>query len=342
MLLRSLRDGGKLYYEGVDADFVSELALDIDEDVENVKMTVAFLMSKEILVQSNADEYALLTAGEMTGSEGYSAERMRRLRGNQPNALPKPRQRAKTNAERQRSFRAKQSCEDRHIPLIEDYINLKRYNGNYYIVLQRDRYQCAICHSTDNLCVHHIDGYFEDKPENSEANKMIVLCRSCHMQVHRSGLEISQDLLDAIGYDDDSNVTSDALVTTSDSLVTRGDEEIDKEKETEKRDRDRGKRKRFIPPTVEEIKTYCNEIGYDLDVQFFYDYYQTANWKRSDGKPVLNWKQTIQSWKKRDSIKQTASQSKPWHTQALDYAQREYKTEDYGDDFFIDLDKYGG
>jgi hypothetical protein len=26
---------------------------------------------------------------------------------------------------------------------------------------------------------------------------------------------------------------------------------------------------------------------------------------------------------------------------ALDYAQREYKAEDYGDNFFIDLDKYG-
>lgn len=80
MLLRSLKDDGKLFYDGVDTDFVSELALDIDEDVENVKMTVAFLMSKGILVQSDTDEYALLTAGEMTGSEGFSAERMRRLR----------------------------------------------------------------------------------------------------------------------------------------------------------------------------------------------------------------------------------------------------------------------
>lgn len=87
MLLRSLKDDGKLYYEGVDTDFVSELALDIDEDVENVKITVAFLMSKGILVQSDADEYALLTAGEMTGSEGYSAERVRRFRNKQQLAL---------------------------------------------------------------------------------------------------------------------------------------------------------------------------------------------------------------------------------------------------------------
>lgn len=80
MLLRSLKDDGKLYYEGVDTDFVSELALDIDEDVENVKITVTFLMSKGILVQCSEDEYSLLTAKDMTGSEGWSTERMRRLR----------------------------------------------------------------------------------------------------------------------------------------------------------------------------------------------------------------------------------------------------------------------
>lgn len=81
MLLRSLKDNGKLYYEGVESDFVSELALDIDEDVENVKMTVAFLLAKGILIQSNESEYDLITANEMTGSECFSAERMRRLRG---------------------------------------------------------------------------------------------------------------------------------------------------------------------------------------------------------------------------------------------------------------------
>ena len=80
MLLRSLKDNGRLYYEGIEQDFVSELALDIDEDEENVKLTVAFLMSKGILVQSQSDEYEITTAEVMTGSEGYSAERMRRLR----------------------------------------------------------------------------------------------------------------------------------------------------------------------------------------------------------------------------------------------------------------------
>ena len=86
MLLRSLEDGGRLYYEGIEDDFVSELALDLDEDVENVKMTVAFLTAKNILVQGGDDEYELLTAGEMTGSETESTRRSRKSRAK--NAQP--------------------------------------------------------------------------------------------------------------------------------------------------------------------------------------------------------------------------------------------------------------
>lgn len=80
MLLRSMEDGGKLYYEGYESDFASELALDIDEDVENVKMTVAFLIANGILHENTVSEYEITTAKEMVGSEGGSARRMRKMR----------------------------------------------------------------------------------------------------------------------------------------------------------------------------------------------------------------------------------------------------------------------
>lgn len=80
MLLRSMEDGGKLYYEGYESDFASELALDIDEDVENVKMTVTFLIANGILHENTASEFEITTAREMVGSEGGSARRMRKMR----------------------------------------------------------------------------------------------------------------------------------------------------------------------------------------------------------------------------------------------------------------------
>lgn len=80
MLLKSLQTDGKMYYEGVSSDFVEEIALDIDEDYENVSITVQFLKSKGLLVDSGVDEVELVSVQKMVGSETSDAERQRRKR----------------------------------------------------------------------------------------------------------------------------------------------------------------------------------------------------------------------------------------------------------------------
>lgn len=80
MLLRSLSNNGVLFFDGVENDFVSELALDIDEDEENVAVTVQFLMKQGILEEIKEDEYLLKTCADMVGSEAANAARMRRHR----------------------------------------------------------------------------------------------------------------------------------------------------------------------------------------------------------------------------------------------------------------------
>ncbi len=80
MLLLSLEDGGRIYFDGVEDTFVKELALEIDENEDNVSVTVAFLMAQGLLEEVNESEYNLPGCEEMTGCESASAERMRRLR----------------------------------------------------------------------------------------------------------------------------------------------------------------------------------------------------------------------------------------------------------------------
>lgn len=82
MQLLSLKNEGKLFFEGVEDDFASELALDLDEDVENVKVTVAFLMKNGLLELNDADEYLLTDVPDTIGSETAGAERVRRFRSN--------------------------------------------------------------------------------------------------------------------------------------------------------------------------------------------------------------------------------------------------------------------
>ena len=238
MLLVSLKQEGKIYFEGVENAFYEELALDLDEDPENVKVTVEFLLSQGLMELVNESEYNLPEARNLTGSGSDSAERVRRFRDNHKDTENVVQIEAKTNAERQKAYRAKKESETkRHIPLIEDYTNRKRYGGNYYIVIKRDGYKCALCGSTDNLCVHHIDGYSEQKPENNSVSKMITLCRECHSNVHANNIEIPYEKLEKIGYFNPQGVTCNVTCNDDVTVTLRNgnaEKEIEKEIEIEK------------------------------------------------------------------------------------------------------------
>lgn len=87
MLLKSITNEGRLYFEGVEDNFIEELALDIDEEVDNVKVTVLFLQKQGLLLTCDDVEYTLPQAVENVGSEGVSAERMRRMRQSEKQKL---------------------------------------------------------------------------------------------------------------------------------------------------------------------------------------------------------------------------------------------------------------
>ena len=80
MMLLSLKDEGKLYFEGVEDNFASEIALALDEDAENVKLTLAFLQRHGLIEIGDDDEYQLTEVPSIIGSETASAMRVREHR----------------------------------------------------------------------------------------------------------------------------------------------------------------------------------------------------------------------------------------------------------------------
>ncbi len=80
MMLMSLKDEGKILYEGVGSNLAEEIALEIDEDVENVQITINYLMSKNLLVTSSEYEGFLSDVPNLIGSESDSARRVRKHR----------------------------------------------------------------------------------------------------------------------------------------------------------------------------------------------------------------------------------------------------------------------
>lgn len=79
--LLSLKDEGLLFYEGIEPTFYEEMALALDEDAENVKVTLIFLENMGLLSQNNEHEYILTDVPYLIGGESESAERVRRFRG---------------------------------------------------------------------------------------------------------------------------------------------------------------------------------------------------------------------------------------------------------------------
>ena len=82
ILLLSLENDGKVYFDGVATSFAEEIALEIDEDAENVGVCMKFLEQKGLLVYESEDEMDLTALPEMIGSESESARRMRKHRQN--------------------------------------------------------------------------------------------------------------------------------------------------------------------------------------------------------------------------------------------------------------------
>ena len=86
LLLLSLKDSGKLYYDGVETDFIKELALTIDEKEDDVMVTVNYLMAQNLMeVVLENDEYFLTEIPNLIGSETASTRRSRKSRAYREN-----------------------------------------------------------------------------------------------------------------------------------------------------------------------------------------------------------------------------------------------------------------
>lgn len=80
MMLKSVNNDGVLEYEGIEGTFAEELALDLDEDADNVQVTINYLMQTGLLEDVGNGEYSLSEVKNLVGSESASTQRVREYR----------------------------------------------------------------------------------------------------------------------------------------------------------------------------------------------------------------------------------------------------------------------
>lgn len=71
----------------------------------------------------------------------------------------------------------------------------------------------------------------------------------------------------------------------------------------------------FVPPTVEEVREYVKEKGYNIDADYFWSYYNASDWIDKNNEPVLNWKLKLVTWAKKEEEKPKKRQ----YTTAAEY-----------------------
>lgn len=80
MMLLSIDKGGYIYYQGVYDSIEEELAEEFGEEVELISETLEYLKDNNMIDLNDNSDCFLPEAAQCTGSESYSAERMRKLR----------------------------------------------------------------------------------------------------------------------------------------------------------------------------------------------------------------------------------------------------------------------
>ena len=80
MQLKAMKTDGVLNYRGLGTDFVEELSIDLDEEPDNVRVTLMYLLSCGLAETNDQKTFFFPYSVANTGSETSSAQRMREAR----------------------------------------------------------------------------------------------------------------------------------------------------------------------------------------------------------------------------------------------------------------------
>lgn len=125
-----------------------------------------------------------------------------------------------------------------------------------------------------------------------------------------------------------SNVTDDVTVTVSNA------DRIDKNREDKNREEDIAPRKRFTPPTVDELRAYATEKGYTrFNAESFEAYYASKGWMVGKS-PMRDWKAAVRGWVARDRQNEPTEEQYTPSFKDLSREEREQLEQKFADEYW--------
>lgn len=96
------------------------------------------------------------------------------------------------------------------------------------------------------------------------------------------------------------NLNKVPMTPEQSSYNNKIDNKVDNKKDIKRKEIYKEKlQKRFVKPTLEQVKQYVFENSLNVDCEYFYDYYQSNGW--TVGKNHMkDWKATVRNWSRRN------------------------------------------
>ena len=104
-----------------------------------------------------------------------------------------------------------------------------------------------------------------------------------------------QDFEEDDNQQNNQQITNNQPTTNQQLTTSKQRNKETKEQYIERED----KPKRFIPPTLEEVKAYCSCNGYNVDCERFVAFYESNGWKVGKNK-MKDWKASVRGWHSRN------------------------------------------
>ncbi|WMJ83435.1 hypothetical protein ACS3UN_10205 [Oscillospiraceae bacterium LTW-04] len=92
---------------------------------------------------------------------------------------------------------------------------------------------------------------------------------------------------------------SAARVGAESESQSQSESEVESEVEVESQQKARCGAHRFIPPTVEQVDSYCQKRKYRVSAQRFVDFYASKGWLVGTS-PMTDWRAAVRRWEERN------------------------------------------
>jgi 5-methylcytosine-specific restriction endonuclease McrA len=226
-------------------------------------------------------------------------------------------------AEHQRVRDSKQKCPDPDDTTVNDWYLQRFIPLDLKVeIIERDGFKCQSCgkfitsdRDAKRLAKHgngmyHID-HIVPVGQGGRASKenLRLTCSACNLKRKKcfSFREILEFAKNGDGCDNSPQVAASCRELRPESNPNPIQSESISESNTDSGDTNAPTaRKRFTPPTLEEVRAYCQDRQNSVNPQRFVDYYTSNGWMVGKNR-MKDWKAAVRNWEQKDKPLQAPS-----------------------------------